>query len=208
MITKTPERYKQASLFSERNTAALRKVKSIFTEEGIKPESAGRCLILSGAPGCGKTYSLWAAFNRLERWRNPIYPPAEYMENVLLGEGESRKPVVRPYRGIYGQVMSPDWFNDYLFAEPEYKKGMIEAVKAAPVLLIDDLGMEGPNEKVMALLESILNYRYNENKTTIISTNLTSEMFKKKYSERIIDRVREWGTFYEITEKSLRGEVN
>ena len=48
---------------------------------------------------------------------------------------------------------------------------MLKPVFAAEVLVLDDLGAQKPNEWVWDTVALILNSRYNEKQTTIITTN-------------------------------------
>lgn len=71
----------------------------------------------------------------------------------------------------------------------------MEALKKTPYLGIDDLGKE-PTEvmdygNICNPVIDLLEYRYNRQLTTFITTNLTPDELKTKYGERISDRLRE-----------------
>ena len=72
---------------------------------------------------------------------------------------------------------------------------MMEVYKKTPYLGIDDMGKE-PKEvldygNVCNPVIDLIEYRYDKQLTTFITTNLTPEEFKDKYGERITDRFRE-----------------
>ena len=57
------------------------------------------------------------------------------------------------------------------------------------VLIIDDLGTEVTNSFVTSQLFSCLNERHIRKKSTIISTNLSLEELRERYSDRIFSRI-------------------
>jgi len=77
----------------------------------------------------------------------------------------------------------------------------------APRLVVDDLGTEFQDAKgnFDAILDEIIDVRYDNKRPTVITTNLAAEAFKARYGERIADRIREAGRFVSLAEKSMRG---
>ncbi|MCM1262270.1 MAG: ATP-binding protein [Butyrivibrio sp.] len=63
------------------------------------------------------------------------------------------------------------------------------------LLIVDDLGTEMTNQFVAAQLFSLLNERHMWKKSTIISTNLSLEELRNRYSDRIFSRIT---SHYEI----------
>lgn len=57
------------------------------------------------------------------------------------------------------------------------------------LLIVDDLGTEINNQFTTSILYDIINTRLNRRQATIISTNLDSEEFRKRYWDRITSRV-------------------
>ena len=64
------------------------------------------------------------------------------------------------------------------------------------LLIIDDLGTELVNQFTVSCLYNILNYRINNKKPVIISTNLSGEEIRNKYDDRITSRI--FGYFHAI----------
>ena len=60
---------------------------------------------------------------------------------------------------------------------------------ASDLLIIDDLGTEPQNAIAIEYLFAILDSRINDNKKTMICTNLTLEQFSKRYGERSTSRL-------------------
>ena len=110
-------------------------------------DTAGRGLLFVGTAGLGKTHLAVGILRRLIRERG-----------------------VRGYFCDYRELLKSIQ-NSY---NPEVKTTELELLKpifAAEVLVIDDLGAQKPNEWVWDTVALILNTRYNDNQSTIITTN-------------------------------------
>jgi DNA replication protein DnaC len=110
-------------------------------------DTAGRGLLFVGAAGLGKTHLAVGILRRLIRERG-----------------------VRGYFCDYRELLKSIQ-NSY---NPEVKTTELELLQpifAAEVLVLDDLGAQKPNEWVWDTVALILNTRYNDNQSTIITTN-------------------------------------
>ena len=126
------------------------------------PDVACRDLVLSGKSGLGKTFLLRAMAERL----------VERDVNVLL---------ISAYRLL--ETLRRDYFS--------HEEPMGDLFTAA-VLMIDDLGSEPLMQNVtVEQLFNLLNERQNRGLSTVISTNLTMEEFRNRYTERIASRLRD-----------------
>ena len=76
------------------------------------------------------------------------------------------------------------------FSNDEEARKDIQKYNACDLLIIDDLGTEMPSQFVTAALYSIINDRILESKPMIISTNLTVDDMKLRYSSQIESRLR------------------
>lgn len=65
----------------------------------------------------------------------------------------------------------------------------MELLLEADMLIIDDLGTEFKSPFNESTIYSILNGRINQNKLTVISTNMTAEQINDRYNERIASRI-------------------
>lgn len=76
----------------------------------------------------------------------------------------------------------------------------------AGLLVLDDLGAEFLSEGSIwrSILDEVIDTRYGERAPTIITTNLDGAGFKKRYGERIADRIRHAGAPVACGAESLR----
>lgn len=88
------------------------------------------------------------------------------------------------------------------------KDGQLTVYKTVPVLFLDDLGRE-PTEvlkygNVTSPITELLEYRYNQRLTTIVTTNLEPAEVRQKYGDRIADRFNEMFALVSYTGVSYR----
>lgn len=186
--------------------AAYRACKS-FVEEYFKSDNTDG-LILIGTVGCGKTmlasyiihYLTFCGYSEktLEVFADDR--PREYQEelssflynnrsNYLILNTSYFLSGLRPHTGIDCQ---------YTY------NGIMYHVKETDVLLLDDLGAEKSTEWTQAILFEIIDYRYNNNRPIIITTNCLPEELKEKIGERSVDRLREMCKLVTINHSSYR----
>lgn len=79
-----------------------------------------------------------------------------------------------------------------------------EDIHSCDLLIIDDLGTEVTNSFVSSQLFVCLNERLLRRKSTIISTNLTLEEFRDRYSDRIFSRITSGFTLRKLTGPDIR----
>lgn len=91
-----------------------------------------------------------------------------------------------------------------VFGTEEDKKARGE-LKRCKTLVVDDLGAEYMTEQCKVLWDSLVNARYGSAGATILTTNLTHEQFALRYGERVFDRIRGRGEWYDIDGESMRG---
>ena len=78
------------------------------------------------------------------------------------------------------------------FEKERFEKGegaFTERFYDAELLIIDDLGTEMVNQFTVSTLYDLINTRMIKGRPTVISTNLTSEDMRKKYTDRIVSRL-------------------
>lgn len=91
--------------------------------------------------------------------------------------------------------------------EPEFTTSqVVDALKNADVLVLDDLGTQRSTPFVEETLFELLNYRYVERLRTIITTNLGLDKLAKQSDQmdRIVDRVYEVAVVVAVLEPNLR----
>ena len=67
----------------------------------------------------------------------------------------------------------------------------------ARLLIIDDLGTEFSNQFTLSTLYNLLNARQNKGLATIISTNLSMDQIRQRYTAQIASRIE--GLYRELT---------
>ena len=140
-------------------------------------------LLLAGTCGNGKTTTLRAVQSIVQLLNSTYYNRrGELIGNRLLEA-----------RGI---------------AELSDKNGLLNIYQTTPLLFIDDLGRE-PTEvmrygNVTSPITELLEYRYNQRLTTIVTTNLEPSEIREKYGDRIADRFNEMFVVVRYTGNSYR----
>jgi DNA replication protein DnaC len=149
-----PERYRHCSLdtyetaFNGANSSfahALRTARKFA--ETYPVDTAGNGLLFVGSAGLGKTHLAVSVLKRLVQERGVRGLFCDYRE-LLKSIQNSYNPQVQT-------------------TELE----LLKPVFAAEVLVLDDLGAQKPNEWVSDTVALVLNTRYNDKQTTIITTN-------------------------------------
>jgi DNA replication protein DnaC len=149
-----PERYRHCSLDTydtDFNGANPSLAKAKWTArkfaEAYPVDTAGNGLLFVGTAGLGKTHLAVGVLSRLVQERGVRGLFCDYRE-LLKNIQNSYNPQVNT-------------------SELE----LLKPVFAAEVLVLDDLGAQRPNEWVSDTVALILNTRYNDKQTTIITTN-------------------------------------
>ena len=121
-------------------------------------------LLFSGAPGLGKTFlSACIARGVANRGYSVVYETAI----KLFSAFEAAK------------------FGDYSQENQEKTEKYLKC----DLLIIDDLGSEMTTQLTMSALYTVVNTRLMEGLSTIISTNLTAEAIKSRYTPAICSRI-------------------
>jgi len=176
------ERYKDCSLdnFEPREGVkeGWEKVKQYIEnlEENLK---TGHSLFLFGDVGTGKSHLAFSIYN------------------------EAKK---RHFSAIFNTVSNlMNRLDKALVSNKEAEFDLLELLKIADLLVLDDLGVEVESKRSKERLYEIIGGRYNSRKTTVITTNLkTQEEMIRWLGARIFDRLLESGTFIKFSGKSYR----
>lgn len=152
-----PERYRECVLetFDIYHGADRTLNEALLTARRFVEEypagTAGKGLLFTGMMGVGKTHLAVGVLQRLIRERGV-------------------KGLFCDYRELLKNIQ-----NSY---NPQVNTTELELLKpvfAAEVLVLDDLGAQKPNEWVWDTVALILNTRYNDKQTTIITTNYADQ---------------------------------
>jgi DNA replication protein DnaC len=149
-----PERYRHCSL--ETYETAFRGANSSLAKahliarkfvEAYPANTAGNGLLFVGTAGLGKTHLAVSVLQRLVQERGA-------------------RGIFCDYRELLKNIQ-----NSYNSQVQTTELELLKPVFAAEVLVLDDLGAQRPNEWVSDTVALILNTRYNDKQTTIITTN-------------------------------------
>ena len=86
----------------------------------------------------------------------------------------------------------------------EALSGFYEDIYSCDLLIIDDLGTEMTNTFVASQLFSCLNERHLRKNSTIISTNLSLEELRDRYSDRVFSRITSHYDLCKLTGPDIR----
>lgn len=97
-------------------------------------------------------------------------------------------------------------FEAHRFDHTEYPENasLYDYIFHCDLLIIDDLGTELSNAFTNSMLYTCINERQLHQKATIISTNLSLEQLRDRYSERIFSRITGNYTLWKLIGKDIR----
>ncbi len=145
--------------FSQRQMTGAVK-KACETWADTYPEQKPRDMVLSGKSGLGKTFLMHAMAARLI---------------------ERGVPVIVISAWSFLETARKSYFGD---------GEEIREIQESPVLMIDDLGSEPMMQNItVEQFFQLINERQRRNLPTVISTNLSMEELRTRYTERVISRL-------------------
>jgi DNA replication protein DnaC len=139
-------------------------VRSAFERSRTFAEQPERWLLLSGTYGCGKTHLAAAIANRCVALGKPVLflNTPDLLDRLRAG-------------------FAPNAAEDFA--------SRFEEMRTAPILVLDDLGTESPTPWAVEKLYQILNYRYNAQLPTVITTNRELKDIEPRIASRLADLV-------------------
>ncbi len=137
----------------------LEKVYRVALDYAKSPEG---WLVLQGETGCGKTHLAAAIANH----RYQADEPARFV-------------VVPELLDHLRSTFSPESKTSY--------DQLFESIKTAPLLVLDDFGEQSTTPWAQEKLYQIINYRYNAQLPTVVTTRPSLEEIESRISSRFVD---------------------
>ncbi|MCL2203375.1 MAG: ATP-binding protein [Defluviitaleaceae bacterium] len=157
------EKIENEGLSPRDNMKAVRKIAERFVKS-FKPGTEN--LLFYGTTGLGKTFV------------------CHCIAKALLDAGHTVLYVTAPrlFKWVQTQQFSRDG--------TEEVEGQLDAVAEADLLILDDLGAEFSTIVTDSALFDVINQRLLDGRSTVISTNLTTDELEEQYTERIVSRLK------------------
>lgn len=131
--------------------------------------AAGRCLILCGNPGTGKTHL------------------AASIANYLVAETKH----TAIYRSLFSILQAIK--NTYGSDSQSTERDIFRTLESPSLLIIDEVGATKSTEFELATLFALINARYESQLPTVIISNLNAQDLAGAIGDRCVDRLREGG---------------
>ena len=158
-------------------------------------DSKARILVLCGGVGTGKSLAAADMFVAPFRGIDP---------SALEAAGSEWERVVCPVAGSW--VSAPKLARAIDPWRHELDAGHEPIDPSRGVSVLDDLGTEGDSQRFQEALATYIDARMDAPKT-VITTNLAKADIRKRYGDRIADRLNHVGACVELKGKSMRRKV-
>jgi DNA replication protein DnaC len=138
-------------IWTAQNAQSLKQAK-LLAQAFVRdyPGGSEKGLLLMGPSGVGKTHLAVAALKELVR--------------------RGHQGVFCDYRELLKEIQA-----SYNPASGSTEMAILEPIRAAEILVLDDLGASKPSAWVLDIIGLVLNARYNERRVTILTTNYLDE---------------------------------
>lgn len=139
-----------------------------FLSDPAKTLAAGRCLVIAGHYGTGKTHLAVAIIR-------------EFAMSGISAMYTTADGLIRGYKASYDRANGLD------------ESAVFASYAGKDLLVIDELGYQRGSEEDRRILTNIMDARYGAMRSTVIISNLTMQQIAEELGDRVIDRMREGG---------------
>lgn len=151
-----------------------------------KEQSELPWLLMLGDPGTGKTVAAaWVLAQHLR-----AHPP-----EWIPGGGPKTTP-----KAMFVRASTLARLSAYDAKDREW----FEDCCKTRLLVLDDLSAEYLSDVAKALFDELLDTRYGNARRMVLTSNLSAELFKERYGDRLWDRLKQVATVYGTGKQSLR----
>jgi DNA replication protein DnaC len=142
-----------------------------YAAEFSQIAESGRCLLLLGKPGTGKTH----------------------LSVAIANEIMARSSATAVYRTVGAVLQAIRATYDRTSEQSESQ--ILSSLVSPSLLILDEIGVskEKPSDFELTTLFAIINGRYEEQRPTVIVSNLDAKALPAAIGERCADRLREGG---------------
>lgn len=170
-VSGVPRRFQTCTLdsFTPPTPAARTAAETVrhYAEDFPAHMDAGRCVIMAGKTGTGKTHLACATIRHI------------MLEHRMPGLYTTAYHIVRDIKDTYGR--------DADSTERAVVRGFVEPA----LLVVDEVGVQYGTDAEKLLLFEVLNGRYEAMKPTIVVSNLEPAGIGDYLGDRVMDRLRE-----------------
>lgn len=159
------------SLFINSNLSKI----DLQIKKNLKPDAN---YYICGNIGTGKTYIATAILRQYIENMEPVYNSKCYLFNIR------QYPIFISVPDLLLKIRDSFKTNS-TYSEME----IVNEYANTPFLILDDMGVEKTSEWSLQTLYIIINRRYSENRTTIITSNLKLDEIANKLNDRIASRI-------------------
>jgi DNA replication protein DnaC len=189
-------------------------------EKAAQREKRVRGIAASIVPGryfdtlVSPAFETTPAVQRVQRWL-----AADPSESILVlagasGNGKSTAAALAVLETVRANPTErPAWIDAHAipkaFGYDEDARTIWDCIINAPLLIVDDLGVGHTDARgwSLAAIDALISHRYADMRRVCITTNLNQKAFAKLVGERIVDRMREAGSYFLAPGASLRGKA-
>ncbi|WP_341522979.1 ATP-binding protein [Pseudomonas sp. G.S.17] len=147
-----------------------------FVEAFAENFEVGRCVMLLGKPGTGKTHLATAILQQTIR-----YFGAQGMTGLYTTAGG----IIRAVKATFG-------------AQGKTEASVYADMIAPHLLVIDEVGLQNGTDFERQTLFEVINGRYEQAKPTIVVSNLAIPQLRDALGDRSVDRLRDRGGLVEV----------
>jgi hypothetical protein len=148
------------------------------------------------------------SFEIARKWAKEKFP----MSLLLLGSvgtGKTQAAVTATWWLVKKRKIATAKFYSAMELRTAFDKGILQQdIKEVDLLVIDDLGREYKSDYNAYIVETLITIRYDLQKPVAITANISFEEIAKRYTPRVLDRLKEWA-YRKIVKQgfSLRGII-